>query len=615
MQPGRPGCFFSCGHPDGVVRNKPGACMALCPTSAFTLILVGPALPLTRVNHPSPAIVAQSAVSPLPRWALLLLCLAYLVPGFVGRQPWKSADISAFGYMIELAGGRTAWLSPLLGGMPPEIDGLLPYWLGAWALQASPNWLGPEIAARLPFVGLLAVTLVATWYGVYYLARSPGAQPVAFAFGGEATPTDYARAIADGALLALLACLGLAQLSHEISSYLVQLACTALMFFAVAAMPYRTVAPALAMVAGSLGLTLAGGPTVAALLALGSMLVTLAAHGQDPQRRRLAWALAICGVALVAAFLAWGLNLWRWRLVVTEGDIKEWQSLAKLFLWFGWPAWPLAVWTLWRWRRQIATHPGHRFLLLPLCFLAVSIAATIATRPSDRALLLGLPALAALAAFALPTLSRSVAALVDWFTLVFFTASALAIWVIWIAMQTGVPAKPAANVVKLAPGFEPVFSLLAFATALVATAGWCALVWWRASRSRAPIWKSLVLPAGGAVLGWLLLMTLWLPLLDYARSYAPQMRAVRDLLGESPGCVQTLGLTRAQVAALQYHAQLSLQRAGIRDECNWLIADMASWPASERLVNTELWDAIATIPRPTDKNDHLLVFHRAELVR
>ena len=561
------------------------------------------------MTPPTPAIVTQNAVSPLPRWALLLLCIAYVVPGFVGRDPWKNADVTAFGYMLELAQGRTPWLAPLLGGMPPETEGLLPYWLGAWAMQIAPSWLSAEMAVRIPFAALLALTLIATWYGVYYLARSPGAQPVAFAFGGEAPPLDYARAIADGALLALIACLGLAQLSHETTSYLVQLSCTALLFFAVAAMPHRTVAPAVALVVGLLGLTLAGAPALAAMLGVGSMALVVLAPGSSTDRR-WPWALGLLAVTLLAAWAAWALDLWRWRIVGGAAGGKEWQSLVRLLIWFGWPAWPLALWTLWRWRKQIVSRQGHRHLLLPLGFTVVSIAATLTTQPADRALLLGLPALAALAAFALPTLRRSVGALIDWFTLLFFTVSALAIWVIWIAMQTGVPAKPAANVAKLAPGFVPQFSALALVVALAATVGWCGLVWWRASRNRAPIWKSLVLPAGGAALGWVLLMTLWLPLLDYARSYTPQVRSVLAAMGPEPGCIQTVGLSRAQVAALQYHGQLSLQRAGLQDECQWLLADIASWPASERMVNAALWELKATLPRPTDKNDHLLLLRR-----
>lgn len=566
------------------------------------------------MTPPTPAIVTQNAVSPLPRWALILLCIAYVVPGFVGRDPWKSADVTAFGYMLELARGHTPWLSPLLGGMPPETEGLLPYWLGAWAIQWAPQWISAEMAVRIPFAALLATTFIATWYAVYYLARSPGAQPVAFAFGGEANPPDYARAMADGGLLALIACLGLAQLSHEVTSYLVQLSCTALVFFAVAAMPHRAAVPAVALVAGLVGLTLAGAPALAALLGIGSTAVVVYAPGSTTDRR-LRWSLMLAAVTLAAALVAWSLDLWRWRIVSPDSGGKEWQSLARLLLWFGWPAWPLALWTLWRWRKQIFSRQGHRHLWLPLWFSAVSIAATATTQPADRALLLGLPALAALAAFALPTLSRSVGALIDWFTLLFFTISALAIWVIWIAMQTGVPAKPAANVAKLAPGFVPQFSMVALLAAVAATVGWCTLVWWRAARNRAPIWKSLVLPAAGAALGWVLLMTLWLPLLDYARSYRPQVRSVVAVLGTAPGCVQTVGLNRAQVAALQYHGGLSLQRAGLQDECHWLVADRASWPPSERMVDVAQWEARATVPRPTDKNDHLLVFSRAGAAR
>ncbi|MFI4927940.1 MAG: hypothetical protein ACHP7E_09675, partial [Burkholderiales bacterium] len=208
------------------------------------------------MNQPTPAIVAQSAVRRLPRLALLLFCAAYVLTGFIGRDPWKNADIMAFGYMMELARGHADWLHPQLLGLPPEFEALLPYWLGAWAIQLAPSWLSADVAARLPFIALLVLSLLATWYGVYYLARTPAAQPVPFAFGGEARPTDYARAMADGGLLALIACLGLMQLSHETTPALAQLGFTALTFYGFAALPYRIVVPVLSLATGLIGLGL-----------------------------------------------------------------------------------------------------------------------------------------------------------------------------------------------------------------------------------------------------------------------------------------------------------------------------------------------------------------------
>jgi hypothetical protein len=169
---------------------------------------------------------------------LLTLCLAYILPGFMGRTPWKADDMEAFGFMLHLAqafGPETvSWLKPMLLQQSDAGASLLPYWLGAWAIQLAPAAMPLDLAAHLPFMGLLALTLGSTWYGVYALARSPAAQPLAFAFGGEARPTDYARAIADGGLLALLACLGLARLAHEATPALAQLSFSALLFFALA---------------------------------------------------------------------------------------------------------------------------------------------------------------------------------------------------------------------------------------------------------------------------------------------------------------------------------------------------------------------------------------------
>ena len=567
-----------------------------------------------RVNLPTPAIVPQSAVRRLPRWALVLLCLAYIVPGFVGRDPWRGADMSAFGYMLELAQGHSRWSTPLLAGMGPETDGLLPYWLGAWALQLAPAGLSPELAVRIPFAGLLALTLAATWFGAYYLARSPLAQPVAFAFGGEANPVDYARAMADGALLALVACLGLAQPSHETTSYLTQLCCTALLFFALAAAPYRLRAAALAMAAGLAGLVLSGAPALALVYgAIGAVLYWFCSPNNaiQPRNRMRALALGILLLAGTAATLAWALDLWRWRIDSAYTGNGGWQSFARLLLWFTWPAWPLALWTLWRWRRQLASTQLRRHLLLPLAFVAVALGAALATKPADRALLLGLPPLAVLAAFALPTLRRSVSALIDWFTLLFFTVSAIAIWVVWISTQTGVPAKPAANVAKLAPGFVPEFSLLAFAVALAATVGWCLLVAWRTGRHRAAIWKSLVLPAAGATLGWLLLLTLWLPMLNYARSDAPQVRALLAPVDAQPAfsCAVAYGLGRNQVAALQYHGGLRMKALQDGALCDWLVTTQ---PLREYATLAQgQWQMRARAARPTDRDDLLLLYQRS----
>ena len=565
------------------------------------------------MSYLTPAIVAQGAVRRLPRLALLLLCIVYVIPGFVGREPWKYADISSFGYMLELARGATAWLAPQMLGLAPGVDALLPYWLGAWAVQIAPSWMAPDLAARIPFCFLLALALSSTWYGTYYLARSPEAQPVAFAFGGEASPTDYARALADGGLLAFIACLGLAQLSHETTPALAQLCFSALTFSALAALSHRPLASAAIGSIGLSGLALSGAPSVAMLMGIGGALIhllnrsTAADATQIKFKRTAGIALITIGVALMST----ALELWRWRVELPQATWTQWQSLGRLFLWFTWPLWPLVLWTLWQWRRQLIRGDiPSLHLSIPLWFTAVAFGATLTTASADRSLLLSLPALAALAAFSLPTLKRSVAALVDWFTLIFFSGCALIIWIIWFSMQTGVPARPAANVARLAPGFESSFSLSLFVIALAATAAWAWLVVWRVGRHRAAIWKSLVLPAGGATLCWLLLMTLWLPLLDFARSNAPLVRRTMVIMKQQPVCVVTHGLDRSQIAAFTFHGKLVLKPTDKGNTCPWLIVDKDAVATLPTVIKSVDWVSHSAIRHPADRNEDLFIYRR-----
>ena len=559
------------------------------------------------MNFPSPAIVTQDAVRRLPRLAVWLFVLAYVMPGFWGREPWKTIDMGSLGVMLDLAQGRANWWAPSFLGLTPEAPALLPYWLGAWTLALLPASWDAAWVTRLPYVGMLGLTLAATWKAIELLARSPGAQPVAFAFGGEARSADYTRVMADAGLLALMACLGLAQASHEVTPMAAQLCMSSLVFCGVAGLSSRQ-GPRYAVMAvlGLLGLSLSGAPTLALLMAL-SALGVIWIDGEQAHRER--YALIVLASACGLAALAQSLGLWQftWR-GLPQG--RGWATWLRLWVWFTWPAWPLALWSLWVWRQAWWQRRPSRHIALPLMMVAPAAMAALLTFQEERALLLTLPCLAALAAFALPTLRRSVSALIDWFTLLFFTGSALIIWIVWLAGMIGWPRQPAANLARLLPGLDLRFSTAVFVLALLASLTWLALVAWRVGRHRSALWKSLVLPASGATLCWLLLMTLWLPMIDHARSYAPLVRNVATLMSH-PNCVQVVGLSRAQMAALQHHGrmQVSLDDS---PRCDWLIVGARAQNDFEASTEAQAWRRVQTVRRATDQYENLVLYERQD---
>ncbi|WP_374562461.1 hypothetical protein [Ideonella sp.] len=550
------------------------------------------------MNQPTPALVTQRAAERLPRLVLVLFCAAYLLPGLFGRDPWRNADLTAFATMLGMAEGRTPWWSPTLGDLPAETA-LLPHALGAMFIKLLGTWMDPALAARLPFAALLALTLALIWYATFNLARTDAAQPVPFAFGGEADPIDYARALADGALLATIATLGLLQLGHETTPELMQLSEVALWLWALAAAPYRSAPVRAGLLLALPALASSGAPTMA--VALGAMALLVVLRSSYAEVRALwPWLLASLALAVGVATL---LGAWQSRLAT-----PSLAGTGRLLLWFPWPAWPLALWTLWRWRQ----HWLRRHIAVPLVTVIVGLAACIAMGGSDRALMLATPGLAVLAAFSLPTLKRSAGSAIDWFSVFFFSLAALAVWVIYLSMQTGVPAKPMANIQRLAPGFMPRFSVIELVAATLGTVAWLWLVRWRTSRHRHPLWKSLVLPASGVALAWLLTMTLLLPALDYGRSPRPLMELV-DRHVPRGTCVRAPGMTRANVAALEVfgdHRVVTAANVGAPvAACQHLLI---SWRGAALPPAPSGWELTARLRRPGERSEQLLIYHPAD---
>ena len=551
------------------------------------------------MSSPNPALVSQRAAQRLPRIALLLFCAAYVVPGVFGRGPWKSADITAFGYMASIAQGRTGWLAPTVGGLPAD-GALLPYWIGAVFIRLLGAWVDPALAARIPFALLLVLVLVLTWYSCYHLARTDAAQPLPFAFGGEASPIDYARAIADGALLALIASLGLLQLGHETTPELVQLASVALFVYSLAASPYRGPQPKLAVMAALPALAASGAPAIALALGLVGGFICRAS-GYAPARRFVGW---IAASTVLAVTIAAALGAWSWRISADVLSLSGSWELLRLLAWFTWPAWPLAIWTIWRWRR----HLSARHIAIPLGCVTVSVSACVAMGGSDRALMLGLPPLAVLAAFALPTLQRSTSAAIDWFSVCLFTIAAIVIWVIYVSMQTGVPPQPAANIARLSPGYPASFSPFALAVAISGTLAWLWLVHWRTGRHRHPLWKSLVLPASGVALCWLLVMTLLLPPLDHARGYRSLVQRIAQQV-PIDACIAAPGMPRAQIVALEHLGgyRVDAVTAATSTRCEFLVqVETRATPSAPG----KGWKLLARERRNRNEDEITAVFRR-----
>jgi hypothetical protein len=549
-----------------------------------------------RVNTPNPALVTERGARALPRAALWLIVAAYVLPGVFGRDPWRNADLAAFGQMAAIAEGRTSWWMPTLGGVAGDAAAL-PHWLGAVFIKGLAPGLDAALAARIPFALLLLATIALVWYATYHLARTEPAQPLPLAFGGGAAAVDYARAIADGAVLALMASLGLLQLGHETTPELAQLGATAALLYGLAAGSERSAKARAAVVLSLPALAGSGAPAMA--VAMGAASIVICLKSADAGLQRLArWAAA---GTLLAVALAWLLGAWRWRVGTFGAETAP--GIVRQWAWFMWPGWLFALWTLWRWRRQLL----RRHIAVPLVGLSVALATNIVMAGSDRALMLALPPLAVLAALALPTLRRSTSAAVDWFSMLFFSAGAILAWLMFVAMHTGWPAKPAANVAKLVPDYAPALSAPPVALAVAGTIAWLWLLRWRTGRHREALWKSLVLPAAGVVLCWLLVMTLWLPVLDFARSPRVWVQRIAAFVPQQ-ACVALPGGPAAAVAALEHFGRWRVHaQPGDESACDYRLVITRARPMPAPPPGFE---QVAQVRRPAEREERTLVFRR-----
>ncbi len=535
-------------------------------------------------SRPSPARVSVAAAAMLPRWALWSLLLAYAVAGITGRDPWYHDDAASFGVMWTMAHGSALdwWLPNVVGAAFAE-EGPLSFWVGAASIWLFGPLIGDAQAARLTCVLWFLLMAAGLWYATWRLARRDEAQPIAFAFGGEATPRDYGRMLADIALLLLIGTVGIVIRAHETTAETAAVAWVSVALFGLALSLDRFASGALACGFALGALALTRGPAPAAFLLIG---VCVAGGILLRANRRWEFAAIVSAIAC-ALFAVWPIVAYALDATAADYYFAAWRDWAgesvrfpsaahlgwvvRNVFWYTWPLWPLAAWTMWSWRQALRA-PHIAVASVPTILLFIALLTSNAA--NEASLILTVPPLVILAAFGATTLRRAAESVLDWFAIVAFSFLALAVWAYYVAVMTGAPPKMAASIARLTPGFVPPLIAPALLIATVVTIAWLALVTWRVRINPPMLWRGPILAAGGLAMLWIVLAALFMPSVNYNRSYAPLAIEVARRIAALDGadaCVLAHRLRSSHRAVFAFHGGLRFAAERDNADCGFAL--------------------------------------------
>jgi 4-amino-4-deoxy-L-arabinose transferase-like glycosyltransferase len=506
---------------------------------------------------------------------VLLLCAIYLLAGIVGHDPWKSEDALHMGIAHGFAVGNDWRLPAIAGESVPQAEPLY-YWVATVLARASQPLLAFHDGARLASALFGALLLIAL---------------------AGAARSLYGKEAAWGSPLLAIGTLGLLLPLHETQPATAIVAAFAGAYWGATRLSENPLAGGL-LLGGSLGAGFLAGGLNATLPVLPLLLAPLA-------HRR--WAAFVIAVAVAMAIAAiWPMMLIRqapeffaawWSAELTSIAPVGGFSAAHA-QWLGWYVWPIqfiALWMLWFGRRHL-TEPQ---VMLPLLGAITALVWFLVHEAKPVTALPMVPPLVLLAAAGTERLKRGAANAWDWFGMMTFTIVATLIWLGSVAMLTGWPPKIAYNFAKLEPGFVASFSAPAIVAASAVTALWLAML---IRLPRSP-WRVASRWAAGVTIIWALLTFLWMPWIDYGKTYRPVIASLRAALPEKPGCIGRRGLGLPQRAMLDYFAGIRTRWKAA--DCDWLItqdnpddAALSGWQKT--------WEG----HRPGDRNEVLRLYRR-----
>jgi len=125
------------------------------------------------------------------------------------------------------------------------------------------------------------------------------------------------------------------------------------------------------------------------------------------------------------------------------------------------------------------------------------------------------------------------------------------------------------------------------------------------------LWRAVVLSTGGGILCWLLLMTLLLPSVNYAKSYAGVAQDISHNLPATTHCVAA-SVGPDQLASFAYFGNIAFAQTDTA-RCDFMLLQENSHKPElqTRLgVGGEQWQLIWQGHRQSDRDERFLLYRR-----
>lgn len=483
--------------------------------------------------------VANSA-SGAGLWPYTLLVLIFVFAGLAGHDPWKADEAYVFGvvqHMLE----SSDWVVPTLAGEPFMEKPPLFYWVASAFAHIFSGWLPLHDGARMASGFFMLITCWAI---------------------GSAARVWWGNGMGRYAVLALVACLGTVVQSHMMLPDIPQLT-----GFALSALGFASILSKPRSGGALLGLGVGVGflsKGVLAPAAIGVTAMLLPLCFKEWRTCAYRQGLSIAAVVSLPWCLIWPAALyssspalfieWFWHnnfgrffgssinVSGTEHPSWFWPSTIP---WFAFPSLPLALWMLWQKRGTALSEPPIQYSLVAFGVMMLTLTASSCARCLYAwPLMVPIAILAAPGAASLPKKFDRLGVLLN---LGLFGLFSLMIWTGWALMMfKGAPPDWPFLLRYLPAEFVPRFDAVSTIAATLITIGaFVALqkLWHKPARG-------LTTWVIGIALTWSLLMTLWLPWLDFAKSYRSVFASMP--IPETSNRVASIGLGEGERAMLHY---------------------------------------------------------------